>query len=681
MSEILKRERFGRYLILDHLVDGGMAKICRARFLGEQADKVVAIKMVQPQYSKDEGFKTMFMDEIKVTFGLLHPNVIQTYDYGLNKGQLFVAMEYCDGRNLKECLEKLKDRKFVFPIEISTYIISQACQGLYYAHTFRDKLTGLEASIVHRDISPHNIMLSYDGSVKIIDFGIAKSQTNSEATQAGTIKGKLSYLAPEYLEGLELDARYDQFALGITLWEMLCSRKLFKENNDLAVLKKIQECKIPIPSSINPNVPKELDDIVLKALSKDRNKRFDNLDQMNRALMKFLYAKFPDFNATDLSYFSQELFREEIKKDREKMFEFGKIDLRPYLDEVRREQEGGTRENSDNSESAIGVKDKTSSKLKEKILDLEFEDFSDSPKENLKETQPARKLGTSSQKGNATMVSNTTSQSINLKEKSKVLSGEPSSPGTRVENTKSFVKKGDGTRTQIKKAITASPEKKSLSGTIAALLALVVGIGAYINFSSNKAEIKNSSPVSANTLKKDRQPAQANADADIAGDIDNRKGNIVLSHFDKQKMQIFVDGKKMEVDLLSNLKVPLLRDFVLRVQIEGKKHFIKEMRVDNTSAVEVEIPEMPGIAYGYVNTSSSCAEGEIRFEVYGEKRVSPIPMVETFGIGFPLGLDDKGKITPMNYEIFFKKKGEDIERKIELTITREDQAIDLCDHF
>src|SRR5690606_35083986 len=129
-------------------------------------------------------------------------------------------------------------------------------------------------------------------------FGIAKAETNSEATQAGTIKGKLSYLAPEYLDGLELDARYDEFAVGITLWEMLCSRKLFKASNDLAVLKKIQECKVPPPSSINPNVPKELDEIVLKALSKDRGKRFDDLDKLNRALIKFLYATYPDFNAT-----------------------------------------------------------------------------------------------------------------------------------------------------------------------------------------------------------------------------------------------------------------------------------------------------------------------------------------------------------------------------------------------
>jgi hypothetical protein len=132
---------------------------------------------------------------------------------------------------------------------------------------------------------------------------------------------------------------------------------------------------------------------------------------------------------------------------------------------------------------------------------------------------------------------------------------------------------------------------------------------------------------------------------------------------------------------LSNLKVPLTREFTLRVQIEGRKHFVKEMRVDNTSAVEVEVPEMPAIAYGYVNTSSSCAQGELRFELYGEKRFSPVPMIETFGVGFPLGLDDKGQLIPMTYQLFFKKRGEDIERKIEITINREDQVIDLCDQL
>jgi serine/threonine protein kinase len=662
MSESQKRERFGRYLILDHLVDGGMAKICRARFLGEQADKVVAIKMVQPQYSKDEAFKTMFMDEIKVTFGLLHPNVIQTYDYGLNKGQLFVAMEYCDGRNLKEFLDKLKERKFVFPIEISTYIISQACQGLYYAHTFRDKLTGTEANIIHRDISPHNIMLTYDGAVKIIDFGIAKSQSNSEATQAGTIKGKLSYLAPEYLEGSDLDPRYDQFALGITLWEMLCSRKLFKENNDLAVLKKIQECKIPVPSSINPNVPKELDEIVLKALSKDRTKRFDNLDQMNRALMKFLYAKFPDFNATDLSYFSQELFRDEIKKDREKMFEFGKIDLRPYLDEVKKELEGGTREGTrETASTAASIDTGLLPKAKEQVLDFGFED----PKAKAKQTQTVKRMGASSAtKPNMASSDATSSRILTDISKSTIITLKPT--------------KADGTKTRsIKNELRGANKKKTSVGTIAALFAVVVGSAAYLYYSLQDNQPKVATPVvvaQAVIKDKDRQPADdgnKNKIPDTNYDPANNKGN----------MQTFVNGKKMEVDLLSNVKVPMGHEFILRVQIEGKKHFVKEMRVDNTSAVEVEVPEMPAIAYGYLNTSSNCAQGEIRFEVYGEKRVSPVPMIETFGVGFPLGVDDKGQLTPSNYQIFFKKTGEDIERKIEITVNREDQTIDLCDQL
>jgi len=245
-KSILKR--FGKYLLLDHLVDGGMAKICRARYLGEEADRIVAIKMIQGQYNQDENFKIMFMNEIKVTFGLIHPNIVQTYDYGLSDGQLYVAMEYCDGRNLKEYLDKLRKRKFVFPVDISVYIVTQICQGLHYAHNFTDKMTGKKTHIIHRDISPHNIMLTYDGAIKVIDFGIAKAETNKDATKVGTIKGKLSYIAPEYIEGQKLDHRYDQFAVGITLWELLCSRKLFDANNDLAILKLIQESRIPAPS-------------------------------------------------------------------------------------------------------------------------------------------------------------------------------------------------------------------------------------------------------------------------------------------------------------------------------------------------------------------------------------------------------------------------------------------------
>jgi serine/threonine-protein kinase len=189
--------------------------------------------------------------------------------------------------------------------------------------------------------------------------------------------------------------------------------------------------------------------------------------------------------------------------------------------------------------------------------------------------------------------------------------------------------------------------------------------------------------VAASPSKTNRHPSQTTKPvaAEVDKDFEQDKGNIVLSHFDKQKMQAFVDGKKVEVDLLSNIKVPVAKDFVLRVQIEGKKHFVKEMRVDNGSAVEVEVPEMPAIAYGYVNTSSACAKGDIRYEIFGEKRVSPIPMKENFGVAFPLGLNNDGQLVPQAYQIYFKKEGEDIERKLEITIQHEDQTIDLCDQL
>ena len=662
MNEAVKRERFGRYLILDHLVNGGMAKICRARFLGEQAGKLVAIKMVQPQYSNDEAFKTMFLDEIKVTFPLIHPNVIQTNDYGFNKGQLFVAMEYCDGKNLKEFLEKLREKNFGFPVNISIYIISQACQGLHYAHTYKDKLTGQAANIIHRDISPHNIMLSYDGAVKIIDFGIAKSHRNSEATQAGTIKGKLSYLAPEYLEGLELDPRYDQFALGITLWEMLCNRKLFKDGNDLAILKKIQECKIPTPSSINHLVPAELDEIVLKALSKDRTKRFKDLDQMNRALMKCLYASYPEFNANDLNMFSQDLFRDEIIKDSEKMFEYGKIDLRSYLSDLKIEIESGTKDFQENGRSQT-VNSYNQLKAKEHVLDFGFD-----KKKN--KAKPSISIG----KKKSTEIITDENLSMSLK----TIGVNSSSVSTKnalinEKNNQKKINKIDSVDANESSKEHEKGEKNYL--VFAAMFVLMLGYAAYryLPLHKNENKIAVVKPVKTAPVVDEQDRKPADEDADLA--------SIVLSHFSKKSMQVFINGKKIELDLLSSTKVSIRKDFTLRVQIEGRKHFVKKMRIENSSTVEVEIPEMPFQAYGYLNTLSTCAAGEIRYEIFEEERSNVIPMEESFGVAFPLAIGKEGQTINKSYLIFFKRIGETSERKIEIIVKAADQEIDLCDYL
>lgn len=663
-------ERFGRYLILDHLVDGGMAKICRARFLGEQADKVVAIKMVQPQYSKDEAFKTMFMDEIKLTFGLIHPNIVQVYDYGYNAEQLFVAMEYCDGKNLKEYLEKLKERKFVFPVEISVFIITQVCQALYYAHTYTDKLSGEERGIIHRDISPHNIMLTYDGSVKVIDFGIAKSKSNSESTQAGTIKGKLSYLAPEYLEGFELDPRYDQFAVGITLWEMLCSRKLFKDNNDLAVLKKIQECKVPPPSSINPNVPKELDEIVLKALSKNRNNRYDNMDQFNRALMKFLYSKYPEFNATDLSYFAQELFKDNIKRDREKMYEFGKVDIRPYLEELKREATGADyREPVRPKKSREYDDDGPTPRAKEQVFDMGFEDQDTTSKLQKTKKMIGRKnakdsdddtLGDQKRDIRTSTVSRRTQRPVEL------------------NKTRSLKDKKDGTQSLLRKS-SEKPERPSAISNIVkgvAVFAVVVGAGAYFYMNYMKKDV----PVI--TQQNQNQERKPSSNFGVTTTLSDKETTLIISQFSKQKHRIFLNDEQITPDLIGAIKIPLNKKVTLRIEVVGRRHFIKELYLKDKKSETIEIPaDLPPASYAYVVTSRPCVEGELSFTVFEEQRKEKLPMTDSLGIAFPLEYDNEGKVSPTTHTLDLMINGEDVTRKLEVTLKREEETIDLCDQI
>ncbi|MGK5081859.1 serine/threonine-protein kinase [Bdellovibrionota bacterium FG-1] len=320
MGDVLKK--FGRYFLLDHIAQGGMAEIYRARLAAvDGAGRLMVIKRIQAGFGANNEFLQMFKSEIKVTMGFNHPNIVQLYDFGEEQSQPFIAMEWVDGRNLRQMMTRFSELKQPFPVELAAYIAEQAAAGLYYAHGFKDKVTGASLSIVHRDISPQNIIVSYEGGVKVIDFGIAKANTNSEATRAGVIKGKPSYLSPEQISGDILDGRCDIFALGIVLWEMLCGRKLFQGESDLAVLKQIESCTqhVKAPSTLNPKVPKELDYIVLRALAKQRDKRYQSGEEMQRALHKFLYSYLPEFNPTDLAYYAKDLFKNEIVEDRKKI--------------------------------------------------------------------------------------------------------------------------------------------------------------------------------------------------------------------------------------------------------------------------------------------------------------------------------------------------------------------------
>lgn len=599
-----KFERFGKYLILDHLVDGGMAKICRARFLGEQANKVVAIKMVQPQFSKDTSFVQMFEDELNVTFGLLHPNIVQMFDYGMVNDQLFTAMEYVDGANLKQYLDRLKEKNFVFPVEISTYIISQVCQALHYAHTFTDKLSGKPSNIIHRDISPHNIMLTYDGAVKVIDFGIAKADSNSEATQAGTIKGKLSYLAPEYLDGLDLDPRYDLFAVGITLWELLCSRKLFQANNDLAVLKQIQACKIPAPSSINPNVPKELDEIVLKACAKDRTQRFDDMDKFNRALVKFLYSHYPDFNPSDLGYFAKQLFKEEIAEDRKKLVEYGKIDISTYLNEMKREAELGTSAPNKVDIHALASDNGRAQSGRTKKIELDFGKVESKDLEGEKiELDSARTATRSS-----------------IKRKTSA-----NSTGVRSTASSTGLRRSQSTGSAKKKAAPVQEKKSSKTGLILAaslcafayfqsdLIKKYTGIDLFGKGSESSGRVVSSEGQTPKEETKTKPGVQ-------------QVGRIALVGYDST-MQVQINGKAAQVKGIY-VNVPLDQNVDILVTKSGYASYEKtgiKLSANNRSE-NVVIPKLEKQRIGFLSTTLNFPSGsQLFFEVEGVKIKKDLP--------------------------------------------------------
>lgn len=614
MSETKKFQRFGKYLILDHLVDGGMAKICRARYLGEQANKVVAIKMVQPQFSNDEAFVRMFQDELNITFGMLHPNIMQVYDYGKTNGQLYTAMEYIHGANLKQYLDRLKERKVVFPVEISCYIISQVCLGLHYAHTFTDKLTGKPYNIVHRDISPHNIMLTYDGAVKVIDFGIAKANTNSEATQAGTIKGKLSYLAPEYLDGLELDARYDEFAVGITLWELLCSRKLFQASNDLAVLKQIQACKIVPPSQINPSVPKELDAIVMKALSKDRAQRYENLDQMNRALVRFLYSQYPDFNASDLKTFADDLFKQEISRDQEKFVEYGKIDTLAYIEEMKREES----KTGKISKKEVGIKVQAEERIKVRELELAVDQSEIAGIEIEKSGNDKTGTRKLPRGGNQAVKAGTKT----------VKSSVPSAGAKKNE------KERTSSRVVSKKEIERRAAEASSSSQPIIILIIAASFAAFAYLQADVVEgiiginlqkMIHGEEVSRDISSVPGEHKRRNNPAPTTP-VAEQSGKLVLSGVDFE-MEVYVNGAKTNY-VGSPLKVDLNSEITVVVKKPGYVPFINKVTLtkDQNSAV-VNVPQLERARMGLLTTSLNYTAGsKLVYEEGGQTIERDLPL-------------------------------------------------------
>jgi serine/threonine protein kinase len=315
-------ELFGQYFLLDRIAYGGMAAIYLARPATLAANgRVLVVKRILPHVAEEPEFRKMFRSEIQVCLGFSHLNLVQLYDFGEHDRQPYIAMEYVEGKNLREITQKHAKLDQKVPIGLTVSAIAQAAAGLHYAHTFRNRVTGEELKVIHRDVSPQNILMSYDGNVKLIDFGIAKADVeNGDVTRTGSIKGKVSYLSPEQLLGQDLDARSDVFSLGCVLWEMLTGQKLFHllGKSDLEVMDLIRNCEkyVKPPSVLNPEVTAELDQITLKALAKDRDARFASAEEFQKALRGFILTRMPGYGYSDVGQAMKQIFREERIEER-----------------------------------------------------------------------------------------------------------------------------------------------------------------------------------------------------------------------------------------------------------------------------------------------------------------------------------------------------------------------------
>ncbi len=284
----IQGEKFGHYILLEHVATGGMAEVFKARMMGmEGFQKTVAIKRILPHLTDNDEFVNMFIDEAKLAAQLNHNNIIHIYDLGKIDRSYYIAMEYIEGWDLRSVLQRCREKSVVMPIRHALSIASLLAGALDYAHRKRD-FENRELGLVHRDVSPQNVLISREGDIKLCDFGIAKAASKASHTRAGALKGKLQYMSPEQAWGREIDHRSDIFSLGLVLYEMLTGRRVFAGDSEMSVLEQVRNPQVAPPSTVNPDIPEKVDTIVVKALAADPADRYQSAKDMKQDLDKAL---------------------------------------------------------------------------------------------------------------------------------------------------------------------------------------------------------------------------------------------------------------------------------------------------------------------------------------------------------------------------------------------------------
>jgi serine/threonine protein kinase len=320
-----KPVKFGRYILLDRINVGGMAEVFRGKSQGvEGFERLVALKRILPSISADEDFIEMFIDEAKLAVQCQHANIAQVYDLGKVDEAYYIAMEYVSGVDLRTMWDRARNRNRLLPIAMSCYVMQRACEGLDAAHRKKDQ-SGKDIGLVHRDVSPQNILVSFEGEVKVIDFGIAKSKSKVSKTQAGILKGKFGYMSPEQVRGTELDNRSDIFACGSILYELVVGDRLFLGESDFSTLEKVRNVEMVPPTRLNKNLSPHLERIVMKALAKNREDRYRWASEMAEDLQRYLFSSNQPFARTDLQRYMQQHFKEELEKEKDRLDKYKSV--------------------------------------------------------------------------------------------------------------------------------------------------------------------------------------------------------------------------------------------------------------------------------------------------------------------------------------------------------------------
>jgi serine/threonine protein kinase len=315
---MFKPTPFGKYYLYERIAVGGMAEIYKAKLYGVDGfEKNMVVKQILPQYARHREFIDMFIDEAKICSTLTHGNIVPVFELGQIDGVYFISMDFVDGKNLGELLDAGLDKNLPLSVPHALFIAGEILAGLDYAHRKTDD-QGRPLNIVHRDVSPQNVLVSFEGEVKLVDFGIARAASRAHATEAGIIKGKFGYMSPEQALGQPVDARSDVFAAGILLYEMLTLERLFAGGTEVVTLERVKRADVPTPSRINSRLPPELDAIVFKALARDPAERYQSAAQMRLAISRVLYKLPQEASSQTLSRYIKQLFAEEISKRAEK---------------------------------------------------------------------------------------------------------------------------------------------------------------------------------------------------------------------------------------------------------------------------------------------------------------------------------------------------------------------------